>query len=187
MLLFQDKIPVNQEAFAAKVISISKSLGINPDWLMICMITECGLDSTAMNSIGAGGLIGFMPDTAKSLGTTVTDLVNMSNVDQLDYVYKYFAPYAGKYASGICLKIIDFFPAAILNWNNDKYVFEGYGFTAQQLAQANQPLDVNKDGLITMADFKQYYYNFLKGYNISQEVIDDFMTGAVTNAAKKKD
>ena len=44
----------------------------------------------------ATGLIQFMADTAKGLGTTTAALAKMSAVDQLDYVYKYFKPYTGK-------------------------------------------------------------------------------------------
>ena len=42
------------------------------------------------------GLIQFLETTAASLGTTTSKLANMSEVEQLEYVEKYFMPYAGK-------------------------------------------------------------------------------------------
>lgn len=42
---------------------------------------------------GAIGLIQFMPSTAKGLGTSTSALKQMTAVDQLAYVEKYFAPY----------------------------------------------------------------------------------------------
>jgi len=40
------------------------------------------------NSIGATGLIQFMPDTAKRLGTSTEALRKMGAINQLDYVFK---------------------------------------------------------------------------------------------------
>lgn len=42
------------------------------------------------NSIGAVGLIQFMPDTARTLGTTTGELKKMSRKEQAPYVLKYF-------------------------------------------------------------------------------------------------
>ena len=53
--------------FKDKVVEISKKLQIEPDDLMAVMAFESGIDPTTTNSIGATGLIQFMPSTAKEL------------------------------------------------------------------------------------------------------------------------
>lgn len=45
---------------------------------------------------GATGLIQFMPATAQGMGTTTAALAAMSAVQQLDYVQRYFKPYAAR-------------------------------------------------------------------------------------------
>lgn len=104
----------NREQFANKVIEIAAYLGINPDWLMAVMYLESGINPAARNKItNATGLIQFMPDTAKSLGTTIADLSAMSNVRQLDYVKAYLSPYKGKMRSLADTYLTVFYPAAI--------------------------------------------------------------------------
>jgi hypothetical protein len=178
-ILFEDKIPVNREAFAKKVIEISNKLDINPDWLMVVMLSESGLNSKIVNSIGATGLIQFMPTTMVGLGTNQLALTSMSNVQQLDYVYKYFAPYKFFLDSGYKLYLVTFFPAALKYSNNDNYVFEylAGGLSAGLIAHQNSGFDINKDGKITIAEYKQYLVKFLKSRHISDETINDFMEG----------
>jgi hypothetical protein len=83
---------VKSPAFASKLKQVAADLQVHPDDLLKVMHfeTKGTLDPSITNRIGATGLIQFMPDTAKSLGTTVEALRKMSAVQQLDYVYKYF-------------------------------------------------------------------------------------------------
>ena len=83
---------VRSPAFAHKLKSVAADLQVHPDDLLKVMHfeTKGTLDPSITNRIGATGLIQFMPDTAKSLGTTVDALRKMSAVQQLDYVHKYF-------------------------------------------------------------------------------------------------
>lgn len=113
-LMFIDKVKDNQEPFDKKVKEISDKLDINPNRLMQIMNKESGLDSKAVNKdTQATGLIQFMPDTAKWLGTTVAQLKNMSNVEQLDYVYKYYEKFWNKIHSYTDLYLATFYPVAI--------------------------------------------------------------------------
>ena len=66
-------------------------LGVKADHLMFLMWFETArtLNHRITNSIGATGLIQFMPATAVGLGTTCEKLRQMSNVEQLDYVKKH--------------------------------------------------------------------------------------------------
>ena len=158
-LVYEDKITENKAAFIAKVRSISAALSIKPDWLMALMNHESGLNHRIPNPRGgATGLIQFMPATARGLGTTTEALRSMSNVEQLDYVYKYFAPYRGRIRNYSDLYLITFYPYAL--GKPDSYVFgsERSLEHAKKITSYNKAMDLNKDGVITMVEFKQWIY-----------------------------
>ena len=159
-LLYIDKVKQNKAGFEAKVIEIAQKLSIDPNWLMVNMYSESGLRSDIENSIGCVGLIQFCPDN-KSAGTkniagetvNLQTLKNLSNVAQLDYVYKYYAPYAGKITSFEDLYMLDFFPIA-LGWDDDR-VIQSSNLSASVIAKANPSFDTDKNGSITVGEFKK--------------------------------
>jgi len=154
-LLFEEKISENKDAFVDKVKAISKDLSIDPNWLMVVMNSESGLKHRIVNKIsGATGLIQFMPDTARGLGTTTEKLKAMSNVEQLDYVKKYFQ---GKtYNSYTDLYAQTFYPVS-RNKPDDFILGSERGMDwAKKIAQQNKVIDLNKDGVITAGEFKQW-------------------------------
>ncbi len=151
----------NNSAFIAKVQNIATQLGINPDWLMVVMFFESSLKPTAYNATtGAVGLLQWLPSTAASLGTNAADLLGMSNVDQLDYVYYYLEPYSGQMNNVYDVYLATFFPAAI--GKPDSWVMQTSTLSAQTVAQYNPALDLNGDGVITVGEFKQWIDNQLK-------------------------
>jgi hypothetical protein len=86
--------------FRVKVAGVVARLGMQPDDLLRIMSFETGgtFDPSVKNRAGSGatGLIQFMPETAKALGTTTDELARMTPEQQLEYVEKYFAFYKGK-------------------------------------------------------------------------------------------
>lgn len=150
-LLYIDKIKINQQAFESKMITGCKALGIDPNWLMVVMNFESDLNSQKVNPIsGAIGLIQFMPSTAISLGTSTAALKKMSNVQQLDYVFKYLVAYRTRIKTFIDLYFAVFFPLAI-----DKpldFVMEAKNLSRSVIAKQNPVFDRNKDGKITVAE-----------------------------------
>jgi hypothetical protein len=160
-LLFIDKVTTNRAAFEAEVRKYSQMLGINPDWLMIVMYMESGLNPKAYNANGgASGLIQFMPATAEGLGITTAALRELTNVQQMYYVYKYFKPAAGKLKSVFDLYLYTFFPVAV--GKPTTYILETSKLSAATIAKANPIIDINKDLKITVGEFYQYVDNFLK-------------------------
>jgi hypothetical protein len=154
-MLFADKVKENRSQFLDKVEAISKKLLINPDWLMAVMYKESGLNHRAVNSkSGATGLIQFMPATAQGLGTSTTALRNMSNLEQLDWVYKYYRPYISKLNSYPDLYLATFFPKAL--GKSDDYIMQTNSLSASTIARQNPGVDLNKDGQITVGEFKEY-------------------------------
>lgn len=172
-LFLLDKVKDNKDLFAKRVYVISELLGIVPDWLMIVMNFESGLNPKAVNQAsGATGLIQFMPSTAQGLGTTTTALLDMSNVEQLTYVYKYLARYAGRIDSLTDLYLCVFYPAAV--GKDDNYQLGG-----AKVAQQNSIFDSNKDGVLTKSEVTKY----IDGY--AQRIGYAGVTKR-TNALKKK-
>lgn len=145
-------------------------LRCNPNHLMQVMKAESRLNPAARNTKFpfkkngvldgyATGLIQFTPATARSLGTTTWLLEKMSFVEQMAYVYKYLKPYTGKLNSYFDVYLVVFFPVAVGHTNNDAYVFETKNLKRASIARSNPAIDINKDGTITMAEFKQYLKN----------------------------
>jgi len=114
-MIFEHLIKENKEAFINKVIEVANYLEVKPEHLLFLMWFETAhtLDSTIQNSIGATGLIQFMPKTAIGLGTTTDKLKQMSNVEQLDFVQKHLSPFKGRYKDYVDLYCGIFWPAAV--------------------------------------------------------------------------
>lgn len=140
-------------AFHQKVLKVSRGLGIDPSWLMACMAFETGttFSPSIRNGAGSGatGLIQFMPATAKGLGTTTVALGKMDAVTQLDWVERYFKPWAGKLKSLEDTYMAILWPKAVgkpLTWA----LFDRA--SAPTAYRQNAGLDFNKDGQVTKAE-----------------------------------
>lgn len=170
-LPFISKVTENREAFGNEVIALCDRIGWQPSWLMIVMNNESGLNSHIRNLAGgsATGLIQFTAATAADLGTTTDALAAMSNVDQLNYVEMYLTKYG--YASRVKdvgdAYLTVFYPAAL--WKDDAFVFP------QWATNANPTFDIDHNGTLTKAEFKQYV-NQKYGYLIPKEETEAFET-----------
>jgi len=80
------------KAFIDKVKQVASAINANYIDLLAAIANETGatMDPGIQNSIGATGLIQFMPATATGLGTSTAALKQLSRVDQLDWVLKFF-------------------------------------------------------------------------------------------------
>jgi hypothetical protein len=133
--------------FRSKVFAISARLAVEVDFLMAAMAFETGerFSATIQNpKSGATGLIQFMPKTAAALGTSIEALLQMSEVEQLEFVEKYFAPYTKKLAGLGDVYMAILWPKAI-GKADDFALFEAPSKAYEQ----NAGLDLNKDGKVT--------------------------------------
>ena len=170
MMILIDKLKCNKgenpAEFERKLRNICALLGINPNWLMMLMYLESGLNAQAVNkqpgdspdpytraAKRATGLTQFMPSTARGMGITTQQLYQMSAIDQLDYVYKFFKSKAGKIKSYYDLYLFNFFPIAV--GKPDDWVLQTAGTSASIIAKQNPGMDINKDGQITVGEAKQ--------------------------------
>ncbi|MBC9933319.1 transglycosylase SLT domain-containing protein [Chitinophaga qingshengii] len=148
---YKSLVKTNTEQFFKRLAEIAGRLGIPSEWLQHVMYSESGLSHIAVNSIGAVGLIQFTRSTAKSLGTSADALLKMSNVQQLDYVEKYFKVQISVY--GVPKSVVDcyilvFYPAMVR---------KGKDFALpDSMYASNKGMDMNKDGKITRDDVKAY-------------------------------
>lgn len=154
-MLFANKVTRNKQQFIEKVREIAAKLDMNADDLMAVMWFESKLNEKAKNPVsGAVGLIQFMPNTAIGLGTTSAKLLTMSNLQQLDYVYNYYKPYAGRIKNFEDAYTITFFPAAL--GKPDSYTLQTSTLSAQLIASQNKIFDLNKDNKITAGELRKY-------------------------------
>jgi peptidoglycan hydrolase-like protein with peptidoglycan-binding domain len=137
--------------FKAKVVDISKDLGVDPSYLMACMAFETGetFSPSIRNAAGSGatGLIQFMPKTATGLGTSTAALAGMTAEAQLDYVKKYFQPYKGRLRTLEDVYLAILYPASI-----GKPADSGMFKVGTKVYEQNKGFDTNKDGTITPAE-----------------------------------
>jgi hypothetical protein len=158
------------ESFKQKVIEVGNELSIDPNYIMACMALETGEKfntSTKKPHSSATGLIQFMSDTAKDLGTTTSKLAAMTHVEQMDYVKKYFEMQANNFnypthkwtLGDVYLSI--FTPAAMLLKDTDVVYSSG-----QRAYAVNQTHDRNKDGKIIKSEIVKNMDEFYaKGFN----------------------
>jgi peptidoglycan hydrolase-like protein with peptidoglycan-binding domain len=157
-----DVSAIQDPDFNKKLEKIASALGVNSKHLVAIMKQESGVNPAAVNKMsGATGLIQFMPATAASLGTTTAELKNMSAVEQLDYVYKYFKMVGVKPGMDLGdLYMAVFMPKYVGADDNTVLGQDGAsGFSGKVYAQ-NKGLDKNKDGAITVADVKSSVQRF---------------------------
>lgn len=165
------KLPYEEkvgEEFAIKVIQLSNLLGIKPEWLMICIAIETAktFSATIKNPFSdAIGLIQFMPSTALGLDTSTYELSQMSEVEQLNYVYKYLSMYKGKMHSLEDVYLSIFYPAAVGEPDNYKM-----GLTPElqkKIAIQNPAYDINKDNVVEKREVREAIMKFVpKGYTV---------------------
>jgi hypothetical protein len=136
--------------FRERVRWIADQLGLDPNWLMACMAFETGRRFTAnvRSPVStATGLIQFMRATAQQLGTTIEALAAMTAEDQLNYVYKYFQPYAHRIHSLSDCYMVILWPTGVGKEETYPIFVEGTSTYA-----ANAGLDANHDHRVTKAE-----------------------------------
>lgn len=155
--------------FTAKVIAGCRARGWwgdAPNCLMACMYFESGgtFDPAKQNNGGSKyfGLIQFGKMAAADLKIPLEDIIKMSQLDQLDLVFKYFDMWAGrgkKYARLEDLYLTIFYPSAV-GKKPDEILFRKdspIDIEAKSYLQ-NNGFDFNKDGVITVGEINTRLY-----------------------------
>lgn len=171
MLVHENKLPKPRIQNAQKVKDVASALSIDPNWLMLIMNFESGgtFSPAIVNPTGgATGLIQFMPDTARDLGTSTSELARMSFAEQMEWVLKYYrrTGVISRVQSATDLYLATFFPLAVGKPRN--FVLQTPTLSAELIARQNPAFDPNRTGKITVGQ------------------IEDFMTSRVPEWVKKK-
>lgn len=141
-----------------KLDLVAKNIGTKTDYLLDLIIRESKLNPQAINkNTKAIGLIQFMPSTLKGMGYNYSDVQNMNILQQLSIIEKYFS-YFSNLNNPISLGLACFYPYALQYLDNDEYIFgsERSIKYAHKIAMWNSGYDLNKDGFITILEFKNY-------------------------------
>ena len=154
----QAAIKVNGAAFIPAVKETASKIGVDPNWLMAIMYSESGFKPSIVNPHGgATGLIQFMPDTALKLGTSTKALAAMNGVQQLKWVEKYFKSFGStmkQIKNPVDLYLLNFYPIAV--GKPDDYILGSHDGSASTVYKYNSALDHDKDGKISVGDFKHH-------------------------------
>jgi hypothetical protein len=163
-----DTSAIQDPDFNKKLDKIADALGVSSKNLLAIMKMESRVDPSAVNKqSGATGLIQFMPDTARSLGTSVEALRGMSAVEQLDYVYKYFKMVGVRPGMDLGDLYMAVFMPKFVGYPDDFVLGQqgggkvpGTNLSSDLVYKQNKGLDKNKDGSITVADVKSSIQRF---------------------------
>jgi hypothetical protein len=93
------KILRDQPSFWIELQAIAKRLKTEPAWLLNVMASESSFNPAARNGLPgqtATGLLQFIEDTARGMGTTTEAIRRIGPVDQLRLVEKYLTPFRGR-------------------------------------------------------------------------------------------
>lgn len=147
-------------SFIGGVNQLAQKWDIDAGDLLGLMQSESNLNPQARNPSGATGLIQFMPDTARAMGTSTDAIYRMNRTQQLQLVDQYFkmnklpqGATAGQLYATVFLpaynRKAENFIVARANGANDA------GKVAPRWYSQNAGLDSNRDGAITVADLGQ--------------------------------
>lgn len=132
------------------LVSMSYRLGANPDNIAYVIGFETGartpFSPAARNpSSGCTGLIQFCKEAAEALGTTLAELAKMSFIEQLGFVERYFAKYAGRLDALEPVYLAVFWPAAMAK--ADSFVIARQGADGYEGLAYEQNSHFDRQGL----------------------------------------
>lgn len=102
---YMNLIKDNRYSFLKKLIVVARNLEINPFWLMHVIFHESQFDSKKYDrKTASSGLLSFSPGVVKTFidpqtgkNLTKNDVLNMSNLDQLDLINSFYKASFQKY------------------------------------------------------------------------------------------
>jgi hypothetical protein len=145
----------DQPNFWIELQAIAKRLRTEPAWLLNVMASESLFNPAARNGLPgqtATGLLQFIEDTARGLGTTTEAIRRMSPVEQLRLIEKYLTPFRGRLNS-----MADVYSAVFRGFiaeGGDTSVVAPLNNTNKEwrIYSLNKWLDFNDDGKITKGE-----------------------------------
>lgn len=146
--------------------NLANELGMQPEFLFAVINFETGgsFSSSEENQYTkATGLIQFMPNTAKSLGTSIEDLKKMDEQEQLKYVEKYFKQFNGRNYNSLDRVYMDVLYPAAYGEDLDYVLFTNKIEECKKIYEDN-PMDDDNDGYVIVAEAIQRVVNKYNSY-----------------------
>ena len=148
-----DKVKKNLgKEFLKEVKKAAKEINCNYKDLLALLNSESSLNPKAINNrTKAAGLLQFMPSTAKDLGTSTEEILNMSATEQLVYVVKYFKIHkkiAG-FKPNARLDAADLYALTFLPGRAKREILTD---SSEKYYKHNKGLDLDRDGKITKTE-----------------------------------
>ena len=138
--------------FRAELLRMANRMGLSADAIAGVIALESGFNAQAVNpNGGATGLIQFMPNTAKKLGTTTDELLHMNATEQLKWVELYLRG-VPKLRPGS--RVGDYYLAVFMPGFMGLPDLTPIAFEGDQIYRVNKVLDRDKDGVITVGDVR---------------------------------
>lgn len=129
--------------FVSAVDGVASRLGVNAQDLLKVMNFESGLNPAARNrQSGATGLIQFMPETARELGTTTRALGRMTREEQLPFIERYLREHGVRPGMGLEQLYMSVLSGSA---NRSGNLWQRGSIQYEQ----NSGLDIDRDGIIT--------------------------------------
>lgn len=157
--------------FLGKVEDVAARLQIDPNWLLAIMSFETGgtFDPGQRGDGKHWGLIQFSNSRIAGFGMSISQFTSLSQEQQMEYVYKYFAPYAGKIKSAGDLYSLVALPVTF--GKDDNYLIDTDPRFPElrNVASSNPKWDMNKDGHVSAGEIRRVLFNdeLSKGFLIS--------------------
>jgi hypothetical protein len=157
MLAFP-RLSSTSPGFVQALEAMASRLDMDANAIAGVISLESGFNPAAVNPISnATGLIQFMPATAAALGTSVDALRQMSDIDQLAFVEKYFRAFAGRLVTRGDYYLAVFMPKFVGKPDTDVISTKG-----QKVYDQNKVLDGDKDGVLTVGDVRMKLLNRIR-------------------------
>ena len=147
-----NRLIANYPGFLPELQQVAARLGMRPEWLLNVMACESSFVASARNPLPgqtASGLLQFIRQTARSLGTSAAAVRRMSPVEQLRFVERYFTPFKGQLNS-LADVYLAVFRGFIMRGGPDTVVAPLNSSSKERQAYSlNRGLDLNRDHRIT--------------------------------------
>jgi hypothetical protein len=153
---FENVDLMSEPGFSERLAEVAANIGTTPGNLMQIFRFETGgtFNPAETNSIGATGLIQFMPQTAAGLGTSTAALRRMTGTEQLDWVERYYAQYASRGLDGVeDLYLATLYPYALGRSDNFVLGSERSASFARTVGRQNPVF--NNGGLVTVGHVRR--------------------------------
>jgi len=144
-----------EDGFLDAVEDMCSDLDMHCMALLSVMDYESSFDPSIKNLAGSGatGLIQFMPNTAKNLGTSTKELAEMTQIDQLYWVGEYFSRQKRSFnldlSDPVQVALGVFNPSYADNLDAVMFQKGSKGY------RQNKGFDLNKDGKLTGREYAQ--------------------------------